>query len=136
MSTHNVCFGSKIRKLGTCIRKNLQTPFLLYKSGDWGLRGYTFHGHFYLMWSTKTLEENENTRLGFSVYFQVLFYETFFRFCFLTTCANKYILNTKWRHIKTNELDSKNILINLYLFTFILHSIQGLSYRNYTDTCI
>ena len=28
-STHNVCFGSKIRKLGT----SLQTPVLLYKSG-------------------------------------------------------------------------------------------------------
>ena len=42
-STHDACFGSKIRQLGI----PLQTPILLYKK--WGLRGYTFHGHVFLM---------------------------------------------------------------------------------------
>ena len=36
-STHNVCFGSKIRKIGL----PLQTPFFLYKSGVQGGIHYT-----------------------------------------------------------------------------------------------
>ena len=33
-STHNLCFGAKIRKIGI----SLHTPVLLYKSGDqWGI---------------------------------------------------------------------------------------------------
>ena len=43
LGTHNVCFRSKIRKLGI----PLQTPAFLYEKG--GLRGYTFHGHVFLM---------------------------------------------------------------------------------------
>ena len=42
MSTHKVCFGSKIRKLGI----PLQTPVFLYKSEVEG--GYTFHGNVIL----------------------------------------------------------------------------------------
>ena len=56
MCNHNLCFGAKIRKIGI----PLHTPVLLYKSGvqggivlftevGWGLRGYTFHGHVFLM---------------------------------------------------------------------------------------
>ena len=41
MSTHNLCFGSEIRR--NC--KPLYTPVLLYKS----LRGYTSHRHIFLM---------------------------------------------------------------------------------------
>ena len=41
-STHNLCFGAKIRKIGI----PLQTPVLLYKSG---VRGYSLHGHVFLM---------------------------------------------------------------------------------------
>ena len=46
MSTQNLCFGAKIRKIGI----TLQTPVLLhvYKSRP-GLRDYTFHGHAFLM---------------------------------------------------------------------------------------
>ena len=42
MSTHNLCFGAKIRKIGI----PLHTPVLLYK---WGSRGYTLHGHVFVM---------------------------------------------------------------------------------------
>ena len=39
-STHNLCFGAKIRKIGT----PLHTPVLLYKSGVQGGKHYTcFH---------------------------------------------------------------------------------------------
>ena len=41
-STHNLCFGAKIRNIGI----PLQTPVLLYKIG---VKGYTFHGHVFLM---------------------------------------------------------------------------------------
>ena len=43
-STHNLCFGAKIRKIGI----PLYTPVLLLKSGVGG-GGYTFHGHVFLM---------------------------------------------------------------------------------------
>ena len=43
MSTHNLCFGAKIRKIGI----PLQTSVLLYKIGFQG--GYTLHGHVFLM---------------------------------------------------------------------------------------
>ena len=43
MSTHNLCFGAKIRKIGI----PLHTPVLLYKSGVQG--GYTLHGHVFVM---------------------------------------------------------------------------------------
>ena len=39
-STHNLCFGAKIRKTGI----TLHTPVLLYKR-----RGYSLHGHVFLM---------------------------------------------------------------------------------------
>ena len=39
-STHTLCFGAKIRKIGI----PLQTPFSIYK---WGSRGYAFHGHVF-----------------------------------------------------------------------------------------
>ena len=42
MSTDNLCFGAKIRKIGM----PLHTPFLLYKKC--GIRGYLFHGHVFL----------------------------------------------------------------------------------------
>ena len=44
-STHTLCFGTKICKIGI----PLHTPvlLLLYKSGV--LRGYTFHRHVFLM---------------------------------------------------------------------------------------
>ena len=55
MSTHNVCFGSKIRKLGI----PLQTPVLLYiKVGFTPLRGYTCHGHVFLMANDATKFQN------------------------------------------------------------------------------
>ena len=41
--THNLCFGAKIRNIGI----PMQTPVFLYKSG--GLRGYTLHGHVFIM---------------------------------------------------------------------------------------
>ena len=44
-STHNLCFGAKIRKIGI----PLHTPVLLLKSGVCGGGGYTFHGHVFLM---------------------------------------------------------------------------------------
>ena len=47
MSTHNLCFGAKIRKIGI----PLHTPVLLYKSGVQG--GYTLHGHVFMMFSVK-----------------------------------------------------------------------------------
>ena len=40
MSTHNLCFGTKIRKIGI----PLHTPVMLYKK--WG---YKFHGYVFLM---------------------------------------------------------------------------------------
>ena len=42
-STHNLCFESKIRKVGI----SLQTLVLLYASG--GMRGYRFHGLVFLI---------------------------------------------------------------------------------------
>ena len=42
MSTHNLCFVAKIRKIGI----RLHTLVLLYK---WGIRGYTFQGHVFVM---------------------------------------------------------------------------------------
>ena len=42
-STHNLCFGAKIRKIGI----PLHTPVLLYYSGFQG--GYTLHGQVFLM---------------------------------------------------------------------------------------
>ena len=39
MCTHNLCFGSKVRKIGVA----LFTPFLLYK------RVFTFQRHVFLM---------------------------------------------------------------------------------------
>ena len=44
MSTHNLCFGAKIRKIGI----PLQTPVVLYKSGVLG-GGYSLHGHVFLL---------------------------------------------------------------------------------------
>ena len=44
MSTHNLCFGAKIRKIGL----PPDTPVLLYKSGVY-MRGNTFHGHVFQM---------------------------------------------------------------------------------------
>ena len=43
MSTHNLCFGAKIRKIAI----PLYTPVLLYKSG--GSRGIHVTGHVFLM---------------------------------------------------------------------------------------
>ena len=43
MSTHNICFGAKIRKIGI----TLHTPIFLYK---WGLRGYILRGNISLMY--------------------------------------------------------------------------------------
>ena len=48
MSTHNLYFGSKIRKIGI----PQQTPFSLYKRD---LRGYLLHGHVILMQSYQKL---------------------------------------------------------------------------------
>ena len=45
MGTHNLCFGAKIRKIGV----PPHTPVLLYKS----IKGYTFHGHVFLMETEK-----------------------------------------------------------------------------------
>ena len=42
-STHYLCFGSNIRKIGT----PLYTPVLTHKSG--GSRVYTCHGHVILL---------------------------------------------------------------------------------------
>ena len=42
MSTHNLCFGSNIRRIG--IPGYIQN--LLFKNGS---KGYTFHGHVFLM---------------------------------------------------------------------------------------
>ena len=42
-STHNLCFGAKIRKIGI----PPHTPVFFYIKV--GLRGYTFHGHVFLM---------------------------------------------------------------------------------------
>ena len=44
MSTHNVCFGAKIRKIGI----PLHTPVLLYKKGVQG--GYTLHGYAFVVY--------------------------------------------------------------------------------------
>ena len=43
-STHNLCFGAKIRKIGIypCV-----PPSSTIKK--WGSRGYTFHGHVFLI---------------------------------------------------------------------------------------
>ena len=43
-STHNLCFGAKIRKIGTCIP--LHTPVLLYKRG---VKGGTHFTDVFLM---------------------------------------------------------------------------------------
>ena len=48
-STHNLCFGAKIRKIGI----PLHTPVLLYKSGV--LRGYSIHGRVFLMFTVMDL---------------------------------------------------------------------------------
>ena len=43
ISTQNLCFGAKLRKIGI----PLHTPVFLYKSGvQWG---YTLHGHVFVM---------------------------------------------------------------------------------------
>ena len=42
-STHNLCFGAKIRKIGI----PLHTPVLLYKIGV--QKGYTLHGHVFVI---------------------------------------------------------------------------------------
>ena len=42
-STHNLCFGAKIRTIGISLR----TPVLLYKSGVQG--GIHSHGHVFVM---------------------------------------------------------------------------------------
>ena len=44
MSTPNLCFGAKIRKIDL----PLHTLVLLYKSGVLTLRGYSLHGHVFL----------------------------------------------------------------------------------------
>ena len=44
MSTHNLCFRAKIRKI--CIPNK---PKFYYIKVGWGVRGYTFHGHVFLM---------------------------------------------------------------------------------------
>ena len=43
MSSHNLCFGPKIRKIGIA----LHIQDLLFKSGV--LKGYSLHGHVFLM---------------------------------------------------------------------------------------
>ena len=48
MSTHNLCFGVKIRKIGI----HLLTPVLEYNIGvkwSWGIMERTLHGHVFLM---------------------------------------------------------------------------------------
>ena len=45
MGTHNLCFEAKIRKIGIPLH-----TLVLYKSG--GLRGYTLHGHVFMMLSS------------------------------------------------------------------------------------
>ena len=47
-STHNLCFGTKIRKIGI----PLHTPVLLYKSGVYGGIQCTLHGNVILMFNT------------------------------------------------------------------------------------
>ena len=42
MSTHNLCFGAKIRKIDI----PAYPSFAIQK---WGSRGYTLHGHVFLM---------------------------------------------------------------------------------------
>ena len=54
MSTHNVCFGPKIRKLGI----PLQTPFFFYIKV--GFRGYTFHRHVFLMIPSFNIDIQQN----------------------------------------------------------------------------
>ena len=44
MSTHNLCVGAKIRKIGI----PLQTPV-----SQWGLRGYSLNGHVFLILAIK-----------------------------------------------------------------------------------
>ena len=46
MSTYSLCFGSKKRKMYT--PANPSFPML-----KWGFRGYTLHGHVFLMAMTK-----------------------------------------------------------------------------------
>ena len=58
-STYNLCFGAKIRKIGI----PLQTPVLLYKK--WGLRGYSLHGHVFMM-KGKRFREKKYCRFGSS----------------------------------------------------------------------
>ena len=41
-STHNLCFGAKIRK-------NMYTPAYPSFTINWGIRGYSLHGHVFLM---------------------------------------------------------------------------------------
>ena len=44
MSTHNLCFGAKIRKIGI----PLYTPILLKQK--WDIRGYSLHRYVFLMY--------------------------------------------------------------------------------------
>ena len=46
MSTHNLCFVAKIRKIGI----PLYPSFAILK---WGLRGYILHGHVFLMYKVQ-----------------------------------------------------------------------------------
>ena len=46
--THNLCFGAKIRKISI----PQHTPVLL-----WGIRGYRFHGHVFLMIFSEILKD-------------------------------------------------------------------------------
>ena len=46
-STHNLCFRTKIKN-----KKNMYTPAYPYFTiQKWGLVGYTFHGHVFMMYS-------------------------------------------------------------------------------------
>ena len=51
MSTHNRCFGSKIRIIGI----PLQTPFFYMKVG---FKGCTFHGHVFLIFKVVAVSFN------------------------------------------------------------------------------
>ena len=70
-STHNLCFRAKIRK-------DRYTPaypsFSIYK---WGLRGYTFHGHVFLMLQDRTHPTLTGIFCPTSIFISNLFHHCF-----------------------------------------------------------
>ena len=58
-STHTLCFGAKIRKIGI----PLHTPVLLYKSGV--KVGDTLHGHVFMMITCCIFDFTPGFKVGF-----------------------------------------------------------------------